>query len=135
MSLEDKEKDLFYTLRREKGSDLQIDIMYEGDIWIFRPLGNIDTETSDDLEVNLIEGITQGMRWIIIDLSDVPFISSSGLGVLIKGGKKIKEKNGEIILSSPRDTVFQIFKLSGFTKIFRITPDQKTAMDLIKEKE
>jgi anti-sigma B factor antagonist len=129
MESDKQERDLLYTIRHEKGTDLQIDIWYEGELWIFRPLGRIDTSTSDDLEVNLIEGINQGMRWIVLDLTDVPYISSAGLRVLIKGVKKIKPLKGEIVLASPSKTVLEILTLSGFKKIFRIFPDQKSAKD------
>jgi anti-anti-sigma factor len=69
------------------------------------------------------------MRWIVLDLTDVPYISSAGLRVLIKAIKKIKPLKGEIVLASPSKTVLEILTLSGFKKIFRIFPDQKSAKD------
>jgi anti-sigma B factor antagonist len=122
------EKDLLFTIRHDKGSELKIDIWYEGEVWIFRPFGRIDTATSDDLEENLIQGIEQGMKNIVLDLTDVPYISSAGLRVLIKGAKKIKPTGGDIVLASPSTNVLEILNLSGFKKIFKIYPDQKTSI-------
>ena len=128
MPTKNAEMDLLHTLRKESGSDLSVDIWYEGDIWVFRPLGTIDTSTSSDLEVNLIEGINQGMRWIVMDLTDVPYISSAGLRVLISGMKTLKKKNGEMRLSTPNKTVLDIIEMTGLQKIFRIYPDNTSAI-------
>ena len=61
----DLETGLLYKLKKEAGSVLPIDIWYEGEIWVFHPVGSIDTTSSVDLEGTLIEGIDQGMRWVL----------------------------------------------------------------------
>ncbi len=59
MALPDLENNLLYTLKKEAGSTLPIDIWYEGEIWVFHPVGSIDITTSVDLEETLMEGIAQ----------------------------------------------------------------------------
>lgn len=134
MTSRDIETDLLHSLRHENKEDLQTDIWFEENVWIFRPLGRIDTGTSQDLDVVLTEGINQGMRFIVLDLSSVPIITSSGLRVIIKAGKRLKAENGELVLSSPREYVSQVLGMSGFTRIFRIVPTNKTAIVSLVEK-
>nr|MBP9009321.1 STAS domain-containing protein [Methanospirillum sp.] len=105
-----------------------IDIWYEGEMWIFHPIGSIDTTTSSDLEGTLIEGINQGMRWIILDLTDVRYISSAGIRVFIAAAKTLKEKKGELLFSTPNKNVSDILRLSGLFKIFKVYPDNAAAI-------
>ncbi|MCA1916797.1 STAS domain-containing protein [Methanospirillum hungatei] len=128
MASPDIETDLIYTLKKEAGSALPIDIWYEGEIWIFHPIGSIDTTTSSDLEGTLMEGINQGMRWIILDLSDVRYISSAGIRVFIAAAKTLKEKKGELRFSTPNRNVSDILRLSGLLKIFKVYPDNAAAI-------
>jgi len=128
MASPDVETDLIYTLKKEAGSALPIDIWYEGEMWIFHPIGSIDTTTSSDLEGTLIEGINQGMRWIILDLTDVRYISSAGIRVFIAAAKTLKEKKGELLFSTPNKNVSDILRLSGLLKIFKVYPDNAAAI-------
>lgn len=128
MASPDVETDLIYTLKKEAGSALPIDIWYEGEMWIFHPIGSIDTTTSSDLEGTLIEGINQGMRWIILDLTDVRYISSAGIRVFIAAAKTLKEKKGELLFSTPNKNVSDILRLSGLFKIFKVYPDNAAAI-------
>lgn len=128
MASPDLENDLLYTLKKEAGSALPIDIWYEGETWVFHPVGSIDTTTSADLEGTLMEGIAQGMRWIILDLTDVRYVSSAGLRVFIAAAKTLKKENGEIRFSTPNKNVFEVFRLSGLLKFFKVYPDNAAAI-------
>ena len=46
-------------IREELGESLAIDIWYQGDIWVFRPFGRVDTGHAEDLDSALSEGIAQ----------------------------------------------------------------------------
>lgn len=128
MTSEKTEENLLYTLRKEKGTNLKIDIWYEGEIWVFRPFGSVDTGTAADLGETLTEGISQGMHWIVIDLTDVRYISSAGLRVLIAAAKEQTHRKGEIRLSSPNEAVDQVLRMSGLQGVFRIFPDNESAV-------
>ncbi|NLW77775.1 MAG: STAS domain-containing protein, partial [Methanomicrobiales archaeon] len=111
MASPDFETNILYTLKKEAGSVLPIDIWYEGEIWVFHPVGSIDTTTSSDLEGTLMEGIAQGMRWIILDLTDVRYVSSAGIRVFITTVKSLKKENGEIRFSTPNKNVLDVLQL------------------------
>lgn len=128
MASPDFETNILYTLKKEAGSVLPIDIWYEGEIWVFHPVGSIDTTTSSDLEGTLMEGIAQGMRWIILDLTDVRYVSSAGIRVFITTVKSLKKENGEIRFSTPNKNVLDVLQLSGLLKMLKVYPDNSTAI-------
>lgn len=116
-------------LREELGETMPIDIWYDGDIWVFRPFGMIDTGHSSDLDNALSEGISQGMRHIVLDMTDTSYISSSGLRAVIKAAKAVKVNDGSMSLCGMREPVEEVFRLSGIIRLF---PCYQTAQDAIK---
>ncbi|HOJ95427.1 MAG TPA: STAS domain-containing protein [Methanospirillum sp.] len=128
MALPDLENNLLYTLKKEAGSTLPIDIWYEGEIWVFHPVGSIDITTSVDLEETLMEGIAQGMRYIVLDLTDVRMVSSAGIRVIIAAFKALKKVNGEICFSTPNMSVSEVLRLTGLLKIINVYPDNIVAI-------
>jgi anti-sigma B factor antagonist len=83
--------------------------------------GEIDLATSPALRTRLQEAI-KVHRLVIVDLSDVTFIDSTGLGVLIGGLRRVNEGGGEmrIVIADPR--VLKIFEITGLTGLFSIHP-------------
>jgi anti-anti-sigma factor len=110
---------LAYSIREEMGECMPIDIWYDGEVWIFRPSGRIDAGHSADLDAALSEGISQGMRYIVLDLTDTPYIASSGLRAIIKAAKSVKPNDGKIAICGMNDVVREVFRLSGLSRIFQ----------------
>lgn len=76
----------------------------------------------------LIEYVNKGNRRLVLDLSEVTFIDSSGLGALIGSLKAIGD-DGELALCGARETVASMFKLTRMNKVFRMfsNPDDAAA--------
>lgn len=81
--------------------------------------GRIDTITSEDLdkEINAELGKFNSLK---MDFSDVEYISSAGLRVLIATQKKLKPENIPFIIINVNDEINEIFIMSGFDKILKI---------------
>lgn len=82
--------------------------------------GRIDSNTSKDLEALLKEMTLSGERIIAINLEDVNYISSAGLRIFLLFQKQLKKVDGEIILYKMTDYVANIFKSTGFDKLFSV---------------
>ena len=76
----------------------------------------------------LIEYINRGHQLLVVDLSEVTFIDSSGLGALI-GSLKAVGQDGELALCGACETVASMFKLTRMNKVFRMfdRPEQAVA--------
>lgn len=81
--------------------------------------GRIDTITSQDLEKEINEEIGS-FDSLIMNFEKVEYVSSSGLRLLISTQKKLKEENIPFAIKNVGDAVNEIFKMSGFDKIFNI---------------
>lgn len=81
--------------------------------------GRIDTITSQDLEKE-IKAEIENFDSLIIDFTDLEYISSAGLRVLIATQKKLKADNIPFVIKNVNDTVSEIFRMSGFDKILKI---------------
>jgi anti-sigma B factor antagonist len=91
--------------------------------------GRLDTNTSVTLEEELLNLAGEKSRRIVIDLSELDFISSSGLRVLLSAGKKSKTVNGGIVLCALDEHVKQVFDVAGFTMLFNMYPSQEEAVE------
>jgi anti-sigma B factor antagonist len=78
----------------------------------------------------LIDYVAQGNRAIVLDLSQVTFIDSSGLGALI-ASLKVIGPDGELVLCGAQDTVMSMFKLTRMNKVFRMFPDAEEAISAL----
>ncbi len=81
--------------------------------------GKLTVATSPDLEsevVNLPESVTS----LDIDLTDLDYISSAGLRVLVSTQKLFEKRNGTMRILHPTNEVYDIFDMTGLSEIFTI---------------
>ena len=81
--------------------------------------GRIDTITSQELN-NEINAELGNFDSLIIDFTDLEYISSAGLRVLIATQKKLKADVIPLVIKNVNDNVSEIFRMSGFDKILKI---------------
>jgi anti-sigma B factor antagonist len=91
--------------------------------------GEVDVYTAPRLKQSLVEQIESGCARIIVDLEGVGFIDSSGLGVLVGGLRRAKERDGTIRLVCTRDNILKIFRITGLDKVFAIFPEAAEARE------
>lgn len=70
--------------------------------------------------------IDSGSTRIIIDLSDVRFVDSSGLGAIVGLLKKVGNR-GEVVVCGLGDAVRQMFRVTRMERVFQIFPDDRAA--------
>ena len=95
--------------------------------------GRIDGNNSSAVEEELNSVLRTGKKLILIDLSGVDYISSSGLRVFLTTLKKIKSFNGKMKLSGLKPFVMSVFTISGFTNLFEIYENCDTAYQSFSE--
>jgi len=95
-------------------------IKKEGDISILSLTGSLDTNTSKEAEDQINKLLEEGSIKLLIDLTDLDYISSSGLRILLSTSKKLKPLKGEMRICGLNETVNEVFEISGFTMIFKI---------------
>ncbi len=81
--------------------------------------GRIDTITSQELDKEINSEIGN-FESLTLDFTDLEYISSAGLRVLIATQKKLKADNIPLVIKNVNDAVSEIFRMSGFDKILTI---------------
>jgi len=81
---------------------------------------SIDCADSDTLETLLNNLIDSGKTRLVIDLTDMDFICSTGLGVLVKTFTCLRQCGGFLRLARPRPPIVKLIKTTGLHRLFAI---------------
>lgn len=102
--------------------ELSIDIKSErqGNAMIFRLRGSLDIATSPTARAALIEAANEGKNDIIVDLSQVEFLDSTGLGALIGAHRRALEKGGRIRLVTPDGQIARLLHITGLVRVLAV---------------
>lgn len=82
--------------------------------------GEIDLATQGQLRAQLNELIVAGKVNLVLDLSGVSFVDSTGLGALIGARRRVHAFNGSLALVIPNESVMKVFAITGLVKVFDI---------------
>ena len=74
---------------------------------------------------------TDGIN-LIINFSNVKFLTSSALGLLIRISKKSYENNGKMLLCNIDPRIYQIFEITRLNKVFAIYDTQESALESLE---
>ena len=91
--------------------------------------GEIDVYTAPKLRDKISELVASGTYDIVVDMQQVEFLDSTGLGVLVGGLKKVRAHDGALELVCNQDRLLKIFRITGLAKVFVIheTADEAVA--------
>ena len=92
---------------------------HEGET-VLSAAGELDVNTAPELREHLARLAGDGARRIVVDLTDVSFIDSTGLGVLVGVLKRVLQHNGELLLQRPRPAARKVFDITGLDQVFTI---------------
>jgi len=89
--------------------------------------GRLDTTNYNDFENQTNEWFSNRITHLILDCSDLNYISSSGLRVFLTIQKRMMATGGKFSLFAMQPGIREIFDISGFSAIFSIYPDLESA--------
>jgi anti-sigma B factor antagonist len=99
---------------------MKLDVNHQNGVIVLTPhLKRIDASVATEFKSKLLELVDKGDEKIVINLSEVDFIDSSGLGVLVLVLRKLGPE-GKIRLCKVNDSVQSIFELTRLNQVFNI---------------
>lgn len=102
---------------------MKINHKSDGDITIIQLSGKVMGGPDHDKFKTAITGFIEGgCKNFILDLSGVPWINSTGLGILISGFTSIKSSGGVMKVCSVKERVLSIFYISQLENVFEVFP-------------
>lgn len=101
-------------------------------IVILNIVGRLDAVSSIDADREFGKVLDAGNDKLLIDLSQLEYISSAGLRVLLVVAKRIQQKGGKVVLCSLLPNVTEVFEISGFSSIFKIFNNTEEAGQFLR---
>jgi len=99
-----------------------------GDCAVLRVTGEVDVYTAPLLRERVRELAASGAVHLIADLSQVDFLDSTGLGVLVGGLKRLREDGGSLALVITTPRILRVFQITGLTKALTAWPSAADAI-------
>ncbi|MGJ9412740.1 anti-sigma factor antagonist [Aeromicrobium sp. CF4.19] len=98
--------------------DLSLKTRTEGPFEIIEVGGEIDVMTAPRLREAVIEAVDRGRLRLIIDVEQVDFLDSTGLGVLVGALKRVRADGGSLDIVCTHERILKIFDITGLDKVF-----------------
>lgn len=98
---------------------MKVSVENEGDIFVVRPSGKLDALTSQQFQDSMDEVLNDGGTRIVIDMSEVAYVSSVGLRVFIRSAKQLMG-TGKVAVAGLKSSVRQVFDMAGFAMLMSL---------------
>lgn len=99
---------------------MKFTVAREKDTVIIKPVGRLDSTTSQDFEKNLDDYVKSPGCHLLIDFDDLDYISSAGLRVVLNAAKVFREVDWKFAACNMQDHVREVFEISGFDSFIAI---------------
>lgn len=109
---------------------LSIDLtsVNDGAVAVFALSGTLDIATSPSLRAALMEAADREDHEMIVDLSQLEFLDSTGLGALIGAHKRASEHNGAVRLVAQEGQILRLLRITGLLDVFSVYPNLEAAL-------
>lgn len=96
---------------------------------VARLAGDLDITTAPALREQLVGAITDGRTRIVLDLGDVGFLDSTGLGVIVGVLKRARTLGGDLRLVCPRSSIRKVFEITALDRTMPLAATLEEALD------
>ena len=100
----------------------------EPGVVVLRARGDLDAYTAPGLRAELHAATEGDARLVVVDLADVTFIDSAGLGALVGAHRRMLEADGTLRVVRPPDLVARAFELTGLDEVLDLRDDREHAL-------
>ncbi|WP_216830454.1 anti-sigma F factor antagonist [Alkalihalobacterium elongatum] len=111
---------------------LIIDLEQRGSVLLVRLEGELDHHTAEQLRTQVERQFEdQDLKHIVLNLEQLSFMDSSGLGVILGRYKQVKNNGGEMVVCAISPAVKRLFEMSGLFKIVRLEESEQFALQTL----
>ena len=108
--------------------DVSVHTEVHGDVVVVKVAGEIDVYTAASLREKLADLIDADHTDVVVDLTGVTFMDSTGLGVLVGALKKVRGYGGRLQLVIDQEKVIKVFRITALTQVFTIHETLEAAL-------
>lgn len=108
---------------------LQVEVV-DRDGWrLVAARGQLDVATAPQFRQALVEAQYGGGTHVLVDLNEVEFIDSMGLGVLVGGLKRARAHQCQFVVACGHPPVLRVLELTGLAHVLRVVPEPGAVLD------
>ncbi len=112
---------------------MQVEDKKEGNVLVVKILNNrLDAHGANEFKEKMSEYISNGNQLIVLNLSEVDFVDSSGLGAMVSVLKMLGE-NAQLAVCNVTEQVERLFKLTRMNKVFNMFGSEREAIDVLSD--
>ena len=108
-------------------------ITFSGSMDVESTSGRLDASTIPAIESEMMRQVTSPKEYVLVDLSNLEFIASLGIRLLLESAKTVKFKNAKMALLNPQGMVKKILFSSGVDKLMPIAENEEEALQMMKD--
>jgi anti-sigma B factor antagonist len=114
--------------------ELTVDQEHRADgVTVLAVTGDLDVATGPELRDTLIRVMDEGRYRLVLDLAEVPFLDSLGLGVIVGVLHRLRPHDGALALARPRPPVTRALKISGLTSVLAVHDSVEDAVAAVRD--
>ncbi|MBD1378692.1 anti-sigma F factor antagonist [Metabacillus arenae] len=111
---------------------LAVELNVKKSVLCIRLSGELDHHAAEELREKVTKTLEENrIQHIVLNLEQLSFMDSSGLGVILGRYKQIKQMGGEMVVCSISPAVKRLFDMSGLFKIIRLEKTEKKALETL----
>lgn len=107
---------------------MQIEVESKGNVSVVHCGGSLDADSIAAFKKIAYELVDKGATQLVVDCSNLTFVDSMGLGVLISLLRRVRQGNGDVKMASLSDDVKTIFEITRLHRLFEVCADTSTAI-------
>ena len=107
---------------------LKVEVSQRGSSTIVKLIGSANMVVSSDLKEQLIKLVESAPDRLVLDLSELDFISSVGLGGIIAAHLRYRHHNGSVELASPQPDILELLRVTNLTSLFAVHESVEAAL-------
>jgi anti-sigma B factor antagonist len=100
----------------------------EGGVSVVQVAGEVDVYTAPTLRQHLRDATASGSGGIVVDMTGVTFLDSTGLGVLVGAMGRVREADGSMRLVVTSDHILKVLRITGLDALIPVDADLDTAV-------
>lgn len=100
----------------------------KGRVLLLRIIGRLDALSSENAEKKLLGLIQKSEPYVLLDFTEVDYLSSAGMRMLLAIFKRIRDSSGKLAVCSVDDGVMDVLKMSGFHEVLDVFATQDEAL-------
>jgi anti-sigma B factor antagonist len=108
--------------------DIGVETRITGDVAIVAVVGELDISTAPELRGALVDAAAADPSHVVVDLTELEFLDSTGLGVIIGAFGRAKEAAGTLRVVCPQERFRRLFRITGLDGLMPVDESLEAAM-------